>query len=308
MQLAADEKRKDDAVQAYLDARTDANLRKAGIEILSDDVLALGSAADRSSLPLLLTVLERGEPELRAAAADAVGMIGPTAAEVPALSKALYDPMPGVRDAVVRALSRAQDPGARLLAQRVQAATPSGEAPKLNPFEPTIAPDAAKLGTPLYPGATFLAFASDLEIGRVSFSSPDPVRKVVDHYSAAAAGRPPTNAQEFTRLYFGGTASDPTSSNAANEEFQAWFRQAIAAGKPEAEWQAEMARRVRQMMNRPMLRYADGTLYGDPVFIATAVGAAADNTQAVRYVVVFQDHALGRTGFEYHTAAVVTRK
>ena len=120
-------------------------------------------------------------------------------------------------------------------------------------------------------------------------------------------GRAPTNAQEFTRLYFGGTASDPTSSNAANEEFQAWFRQAIAAGKPEAEWQAEMGRRVRQMMNRPMLRYADGNLYGDPVFIATAVSAAADNTQAVRYVVVFQDHALGRTGFEYHTAAVVAR-
>jgi hypothetical protein len=308
VQLAADEKRKDEAVQAYLDARKDASLREAGIEILTADVLALGSAADRSSLPLLLTVLERGEPELRAAAAHAVGMIGPAASEAPALLTALNDPMPAVRDAVVQVLSRMQDPGPRLLAQRVLAAAPGREASKVNAFEPTLAPDAAKLGTPLYPGATFLAFASDLEIGRVSFSSPDPVQKVVDHYAAAAAaGRAPTNAQEFTRLYFGGTASDPTSSNAANEEFQAWFRQAIAAGKPEAEWQAEMAQRVRQMMNRPMLRYADATLYGEPVFIALAVTAAPDKAQRVRYVVVFQDHALGRTGFEYHTAAVVAR-
>jgi hypothetical protein len=309
IQVAADEKRKDDAVQAYLNARSDANLRKAGIEILRSDVLLLGSAADRSSLPLLLTVLERGEPELRAAAANAVGMIGPTAADTPVLVNAFNDPMPAVRQAMLPVLERMQDLSARLLAQRVRAAARDGEQPKLSAFEPTVVPDAAHLGTPIYPGATFLVFASDLEIGRVSFSSSDPVQKVVDHYAAAAAaGRPPVNAEEFTGLYFGGTASDPTSSNAASEELQAWFQQAAVSGRPEAEVQAEIGRRVRQMLSRPGIRYADGNLYGEPVFIATAVTAAADKTQVVRYVVVFQDHSLGRTGFEYHTAAVVTRK
>ena len=306
--VAADEKRKDDAVQAYLNARADANLRKAGIEILRSDVLALGSAADRSSLPLLLTVLERGEPELRAAAANAVGMIGPTAAETPVLVKAFNDPMPAVREAMLPVLARMQEPAPRLLVQRVRASARDGELPTLSPFEPTVAPDAARLGTPLYPSATFLAFASDLEIGRVSFSSSDPVQKVVDHYAAAGGGRPPINAEEFSRLYFGGTASDPSGSDALSAELQEWFRKAALSGRPSAEVEAELRVRARQLFDLPLVRYANGDLYGDPVFIATAVPAAADKTQVVRYVVVFQDHSLGLTGFEYHTAAVVTRK
>jgi hypothetical protein len=306
-QVAVDEKRKDDAVGAYLNARSDANLRKAAIEILKADVIALGSAADRSSLPLLLAVLERGEPELRAAAANAVGMIGPTAADTPVLVKAFNDPIPAVRQAMLPVLERMQDPGARLLAQRVRSAARAGEEPKLSAFEPTLAPDAARLGAAVYPGATFLAFASDLEIGRAAFSSADPVQKVVDHYASSAAGRPPIGAQEFSRLYFGGTASDPSGANAISEEMQAWFRQAVVSGMSEAEMQPEVSRRVRRMMDMPMLRYADGALYGEPVFIATDVAEVAGKTRVVRYVVVFQDHSLGRTGFEYHTADA-TRK
>ena len=302
-QVALDEQRKDETVQAYLNARTDTNLRKAGVDILKADVIALGSSADRSSLPMLLTVLERGEPELRVAAANAVGMIGPTAVEAAALTKALNDPMPAVRGAVLTVLERLQDPGARLLVQRVRAAARDGMRPKLSAFEPTVAPDAARLGTPLYPGAAFLAFASDLEIGRVSFSSADPVQKVVDHYAAAAAGRPPIGAQEFTRAYLGGTASDPSSAQAMNDETQAWYRQAVTSGMPEDELQAEISRRLRRMLTLPLQRYAEATLYGEPVFIATAVAAAAGKTQVVRYVVVFQDHSLGRTGFEYYVAA-----
>ena len=111
--VAADERRKDEAVQAFMKAPTDPSRRKEGIEILLADVTALGSAADRSSLPLLGTILARGEPELRAAAANAVGMIGPTATEAAALTKALNDPMPAVRDKVLHALNQLKDPGAR---------------------------------------------------------------------------------------------------------------------------------------------------------------------------------------------------
>jgi hypothetical protein len=305
--VSDDERRKDDTVQAYLNARSDIARRLAGVEVLKADVIALGSAADRSSLPLLLTVLERGEPELRAAAANAIGMIGPTAAEAPAIIKALNDPMPAVRGAVLPVLARVPDASARLLAQRVLSASRDGERPQLRAFEPTVAPDAARLGTPVYPGATFLAFASDLEIGRVSFSSADPVQKVIDHF-AAAAGRPPIGGPEFTRLYLGGTASDASGSNIRSEELQTWYRQAAVANMPAEDMQAELARRVRRIMSPPMLRYADGALYGEPVFIATAVAEAAGKSQIVRYVVVFQDHSLGRTGFEYYIAADAARK
>ena len=306
--IAADERQKDEAVQAFMKARTDPSLRKAGIEILQADVTALGSSADRSSLLVLLTILERGEPELRAAAANAVGMIGPTATEAPVLVKALNDPMPAVRDAVLQVLGRMSDPGARLLAERVRAGARDRPRSASDGFTPTVAPDTARLGTPLYAGATFLAFASDLEIGRVAFSTVDPVQKVVDFYAAAAAGRPPVNGQEFTRLYFGGSPSDPTGADAMNGQLQAWLKQAVAAGMPPNEMEAEYVKRVERMRTLPLVRYAEATLYGDPVFIALDVAGSEGVPRVARYVVVFKDHSLGRTGFEYHVAADTIRK
>ena len=287
-------------------ARNDASLRTEGVKILAADVTALGSSADRSSLPLLLTILERGEPELRAAAAHAVGMIGPTAAELPVLTKALNDPMPIVRNGVLQALEQVSDPRARLLVLRVRAASRDG--PRSGGLTPTVAPDAARLGTPIYPGAAFLPFASDLDIGRVSFSSPDPVQKVVDFHAAAAAGRPPVSGEEFTRLYFGGSAGDPTGSSAMATQLQDWFRKAVAAQMPEAEMQAEYNRRALRMRSLPLVRYAEASLYGSPQFIALETAAAEGATHVVRYVVVFQDHSLGGTGLEYHVAADAIRK
>lgn len=162
------------------------------------------------------------------------------------------------------------------------------------------------MGTPLYPGATFLAFASDLDIGRASFSSPDPVQKVVDFY--AAAGRPPVNGLEFSRLYFGGSAGDPSGGNAMYEQLQAWLKQAVAAGMPPAEAGAEYERRVERMKSLPLQRYGQAALYGEPSFVALEVAAAQGKTQVVRHMVIFQDHALGRTGFEYHIAPDAIRK
>ncbi len=308
IRVAADEQRKDTAVQAFMKAPTDPNLRKEGVAILAADLTALGSAVDRSSLPLLITILERGEPELRAAAVHAVGMIGPTPAEAPALVKALNDPMPAVRDGALLVLDRYKDPRTQLLVLRARSGAREGARPESDNFNPTVAPDAAKLGTPIYPGATFLAYASDLGIGRVSFSSPDPVQKVVDFYAAAAASRPPVNAEEFTRLYFGGSASDPTGAGAANAQLNVWLKQAMAAGMPQAEMEAEYKQRVQRMRSLPLARYAEATLYGAPAFIATEVAAAEGTTRALRYVAVFQDHALGRTGFEVQGAADTPRK
>jgi hypothetical protein len=303
--VAADELRKDEVVAAFMRARTDPGRRIPAVEILAADVTALGSSADRSTLPLLLTILQRGEPELRAAAAHAVGMIGPTAAEAPVLMNALNDPVPAVREGVLHALELLSDPGARLLVLRARAGARDRSAGGLTP---TVAPDAASLGTPIYPGATFLAFASDLDLGRVSFSSPDPVQKVVDFYAATAAGRPPLGGEEFTRMYFGGSADDPTGARALSAGTEAWLKRAVAAGTPPAELEAEAGRRASRMMSLPLLRYGETTLFGAPAFLALQTAVSDGTTHAVRYVVVFQDHALGRTGFEYHVAAEAIRR
>ena len=39
---------------------------------------------------------------------------------------------------------------------------------------------------PVYPGATFLAFASDVGAGRVTFATSDPIEKVLQFYQKAA--------------------------------------------------------------------------------------------------------------------------
>jgi hypothetical protein len=308
IRVAADERRKDEVVAAFMKAPTDPTRRKEGVEILAADVTALGSAVDRSSLPLLVAILDRGEPELRAAAAHAIGMIGPTPAEAPALVKALNDPMPAVRDGALLVLDRYKDPGTQLLVRRVRSGAREGARPESDNFKPTVAPDAAKLGTPIYPSATFLAYASDLSIGRVSFSSPDPVQKVVDFYAAAAAGRPPLGGVEFSRLYFGGSADDPSGGNAMFAQLQARLKQAVVAGMPPAEAGAEYERDVQRMKELPLVRYREAALYGDPAFIALEVAASQGTTRALRYVAVFQDHALGRTGFEVQGAADTPRK
>jgi hypothetical protein len=98
-------------------------------------------------------------------------------------------------------------------------------------------------------------------------------------------------------LYFGGTPSDPTGADAMNAQNQAWLKQAMAAGMPQLEMEAEYVRRIERLRTLPLFRYADATLYGDPVFIALDVAASEGATRVARYVVVFQDHSLGRTGF-----------
>jgi hypothetical protein len=301
--VVADERRKDDVVQAFTKARTDKEHRQEAIDILEADLNSLGSSADRSSLPLLVMVLEKGEPELRAAAARAIGMLGPTVAEGPLLVKALNDPMPTVRESVLHALSEVPDPRTRLLVQRVQSGARDRSRSRTEGLTATVAPDAARLGAPLYPGATFLAFASDLDVGRAAFSSADPLEKVVAFYAKSASGRPPAAGEEFTRLYFGGGPGDPSGVKAQSVDYEAWIKKAMASGMKSGDFQAEADRRGAVLMNLPLTRYAEPAIYGTPTFIATEVTSSGGATRAVCWVVVFDDHTLGRTGFEVHFPA-----
>jgi hypothetical protein len=234
-------------------------------------------------------------------------MIGPTSAEVPALIKSLNDPVPLVRDGALSALDQAPDPAVGLLVGRVQASAPASR-PHDDRLTPTVAPDEARLGMRIYPGATFLAFASDLENGRASFSSTDPAQKIVEFYAAASGGRQPVGGEEFTRLYFGGSADDPTGAKELGAEGQSWMERAIASRMPEAEFKAEADRRGARMLNLPLIRYAQASFYGAPVFLATQVASAGGKTRAVRYAVVFQDQTMGVTGFALHIADEAIRK
>ena len=294
----AEQLRKDEAVKTFVTSNG-ASGRDDAVTILEADLMEMGSSADRASLPLLETVLRRGEPELRAAAAHAIGMIGPTRTELPMLVEALNDPAPTVRDAVAQALDQIDDPSGRLLVRRMRSSGSERQRSRADGVKPTVLPDASSLGMPVYSGATFLAFASDVGAGRVTFSTPDPIEKVLQFYQKAA-GRSAVPGEEFSRAYLGASPGDPSGQQRLEKETEVWARTALQSGRPPAELEAGMISRMAQLRDLPLVRYADAEIYKSPVFIGFDAPASDGTPVRGRYVVVFEDRSLGRTGFALH--------
>jgi hypothetical protein len=108
---------KDRTVLRFIQAGTgsDAETRDGAVRILREDILTMGATADQGHLPTLAKVLRSKEPDLREAAANAIGMIGPTANETSALGQLLRDPVAPVAQAARHALEASRDPAARQL-------------------------------------------------------------------------------------------------------------------------------------------------------------------------------------------------
>ena len=80
-------------------------IRKDAVEILKEDLRTLGSSANRTYLPAILEIFKSDEIELRIAAADAIGMMGPQDQDAESLAPLANDPVPDVRRAVSQAIS-----------------------------------------------------------------------------------------------------------------------------------------------------------------------------------------------------------
>jgi hypothetical protein len=105
---------KDRTVLRFIQAgtRNDDQTRDDAVRILREDILTMGASADQSHLPVLAKVLSSKEPDLREAAANAMGMIGPTVNETNALAQLLTDAEAPVARAARRALEASRDPAA----------------------------------------------------------------------------------------------------------------------------------------------------------------------------------------------------
>ena len=142
---------KDETVRKYVDGcqgkpAKDADcekLRKSAVEILKEDLLTLGSSANHGFLLSILPVFKIDEPELRVAAADAIGMIGPRDGDVELLAPLANDPVPEVRKAVSQMFSQGKSGDFKLLSQRTM--TWSGG------FTPDTPADPAKYSLPVAP-------------------------------------------------------------------------------------------------------------------------------------------------------------
>jgi hypothetical protein len=226
-------------------------------------------------------------------------MIHPTDTDVPLLIAALNDPVLAVREAAAGALSNTRDQSAHLMIRRMRSAGRERPQSRQEALAAMAVPDARGLGVPLYPGAAFLAFASDPDIGRFAFSSADALQKIVEFYTKAG-GRAAVTGEELTHLYFGGSPDDPNGARRFAAETEAWAKEVLQGRRPEAEVRAQFQQRAARMTDLPLIRYADQEIYGAPTFIAFDPPSSDGAPRAIRYVAVFTDLALGRAGFELH--------
>ena len=75
-----------------------------------EDVLRLGSTANRAYLPNILRMFYSDDIELRIATTHAIGMIGPQDSDVDQLAPLTNDPVPDVRHAVSSMLTQGKAP------------------------------------------------------------------------------------------------------------------------------------------------------------------------------------------------------
>ena len=139
-------------------------LRNDFVAILQEDLLTLGSTADRQYLPDIVRMFRtRPEVELRIAAAHAIGMIEPQDSDLGMLIPLTNDPVPDVRHAVSNMSPKEKG-------NTVNTET-AGSAHAQWPEPLKSGEDAAKFSMPVAPDSVYLFDSSDATKGRLSYVS-----------------------------------------------------------------------------------------------------------------------------------------
>lgn len=265
--------------------------RKEAVDILKESLLTLGSTADRAHVPLIFGMFKSEEVEVRMAAADAIGMIGPQDQDVDAIIPLTNDPVPDVRGAVSNMIGRGKGNAISLLRQRMMPHR-SGRAPE-TPL------DAAKYSMLVAPDSAYLFDFSDASVGRLSYitkGKSDPAQ-----FYKAKAKKGPFTLQEFKDKYRyqlqdedealrqaqeakgkdieGTPPPDPTNVQAFNEYMQKITSIGVAQGA------------------KASLDFYEPTMFGSPTVYVLEERQIGQRSYPTRYVVVYQELALKRPGY-----------
>jgi len=266
-------------------------VRKDAVEILREDLHTLGSSAQRTYMPAILDIFKSDESELRIAAADAIGMIGPQDIDFDLLAPLANDPVPDVRMAVGQAIGRGKSPALNLLGQRVL----SGQTGST----PDSPPDTGKLPLPVLPQSTYLYYASDAALGRVAYVVKD-LNEATTFYKGKAK-KGPLKFEEFQEKYRYQLGDEDRAKSKADDAESA---KQEANFKPDpANMQATMEK--MQRMNAMALkrtRVALDDVYQPKLFDKPTVyildeRQIGQRSYPTRYVVLYQDVALKRPGY-----------
>ncbi|HEY7531694.1 MAG TPA: HEAT repeat domain-containing protein [Nitrospiraceae bacterium] len=263
-------------------------IKKDAIESFKEDLRTLGSSADRTYLPTILGIFKSHEPELRVAAADAIGMVGPQDNDVELLAPLANDPVPDVRRAVSQMLSHGKGSAISLLAQRT---TPikAGTAPETQA-------DASKYSLPIPSDSTYLFYGSDPALGRLSYVA----KNEAASFFKGKAKKGPLKLEDFKEQYRYQLQDEEQARQQAQEKASKQLEQA----KPDPTNVKAFTEFMEQLQSVQM-RQASGmlldsyqaTLYKEPTVYVLEERQIGQRSYPTRYAVVYQELALKRPGY-----------
>lgn len=295
---------KDETVKKYVDGCWSRSAKEAGcdklrkdaVEILKEDLQTLGSSANRSYLLTILPAFTSDEVELRIAAADAIGMIGPQDSDVELLAPLANDPIPDVRRAVTQMISRGKGSAISLLGQRTLSMRMG-----LTPDTPA---DPGKYSMPVAPESAYLYYASDPTHGRLSYVA----RKGVDPAMAFFKGkakRGPLKLDEFNNMYQYQLSDEHEARERIwKQASEAKSKQAEAMMKDTANQQAALEQVMQiqgDMASQSMIEGADqyrSDIFESPTVFVLEERQIGQRSYPTRYVVLYQDKAIRMPGYQ----------
>ncbi len=294
----AGESSKDEIVTKYVDgcrakSAKEGNcdkLRKEAVEVLKEDLRTLGSSANRAYMPAILTIFKGDEPELRIAAADAIGMIGPQDSDADLLAPLTNDPVPDVRRAVAQMISRGKGSALTLLGQRTMSIRAG-----LTPETPA---DPGKYSMPVAPESTYLYYASDAASGRLSYTAKQ-MNEAITFFKAKAK-KGPYKLEEFQEKYRYQLQDEEQARDRAQEE----KTKQLENFKPDPTNMKAFTEHMEKVQSvqagRTTMMLLDSyqpNLFGSPTVYVLEERQIAQRSYPMRYVVLYQDLALKRPGY-----------
>jgi transcription antitermination factor NusG len=272
------------------------SMRKNVVEISKEALHTLGSSTNRAYMPTILKFFKSNEVELRIAAADGIGMIGPQDSDIDLLAPLTNDPVPDVRRAVAQMISHGKGSAISLLGQRTLSMRAG-----LTPDTPA---DPGKYSMPLAPESTYLYYASEATRGRLSYV----VRKSLDPAMAffkSKAKRGPLKLDEFNTLYRYQLSDEQEARERIwKQDSEAKSKQAEAMMKDPSNQQAALEKvmqiqgdMVSQSMVEQAGRYRSDLFESLTVFVLEE-RQIGQRSYPTRYVVLYQDKLLRMPGYQ----------
>ena len=265
--------------------------RKDAINILKEDLLTLGSTADRTYLPDIIRIFKSEEVELRIATADAIGMIGPQDQDVDAIIPLTNDPVPDVRAAVSNMIGRGKGNTISLLQQRT-AATHTGRVAE----KPV---DAAKFSMPVAPNSSYLFDSSDASVGRLSFVTKN-MNEVTSFYKGKAK-KGPFPLQEFKDKYRYQFQDEDEAvrlvQEAKGKELEGTKPPDPTNVQAFTEYMQKIGSIGAQQGVKHSLDFYQPNLFGSPTVYVLEERQIGQRSYPSRYVVIYQEQALKKPGY-----------